>query len=363
MRYRISATATALELALLVGSCHDPTGPLGPRCPSGNADDCWARVGLEGDHVRGIQATRWGLYATVAQRYREPDTGGLFRLDEATGTWEYMDFEGYPVRHLMYVPDPEPRLYLGLDTGDPPLYVSEDGETWRPLPVVAEDGTRQVSAASLGRDALDPDRIYLGGAMYAVWESRDAGETWRWIDRPPGTWSSGRVYFVGRSPHGRIWYGGEHVIPDLTGDLLYSDDGGTWTLVWPHSQDGRRPDAPPILMDIFHHPSDPNTTLVMAPGRLLRTTDCGQTWRDVPHSTLGLQHFLHWNDVVLAVGLHILASYDLGRSWPRSVPSTHVREYSPGEPPRWPVGGATIDSEGRLFLGTSDGVFQFVGVL
>jgi hypothetical protein len=343
-----------LSALLLLGSCSDP---LGPRCTPDEAEDCWSRMGLEGDVVRDIVDTPWGLYAAVGPRYRQPETSGLFRFDPHRRTWERVGFQGYEVSRFMYVPEPTPKLYLALVAKAPPLHLTEDGETWQPIPIVLSDGHRVGKATSLNFDPRDPNRIFVGGDMYMVFESRDAGRTWEWLHLHPDESFGGVVRFAGPSPHGRLWYGGQEAARgQMHGELFYSDDdGATWTSVFPRPLPGPWPDAPGILRDIVHHPTDPNTTMVMDGGIVLRTTDGAKTWRTVAQTERGLVRLLQWNDVLIAVGGDVLVSPDFGRRWQTRAHFPLVLEYG-GDPIRFPQ-SATVDRAGRLLVGTTDGVW------
>ena len=110
----------AALVCAVVGAC----GFLVPDAP----EPTWTSLGLEGEAVRVLAHTPWGLYAST-------DSSGVFRYRPSTDTWQATGLADQGViNDLLYVPTVPPRLLAAVarrpgEPVDAVVFASEDGET------------------------------------------------------------------------------------------------------------------------------------------------------------------------------------------------------------------------------------------
>jgi len=133
----------------------------------------------------------------------------------------------------------------------------------------------QVNAVATGLDELT---VYAGGADYAasqaaLFKSADSGRRWETLEQAePGEFYSDILVDPG-SP--ATIYAGALVSSNSSTRIYLSGDGGqTWSL---------RQTIPSYCIPSFAPGSTAGTVLVACGTRLLRSSDTGLTWQDVPN--------------------------------------------------------------------------------
>ena len=318
----------AILLAALVSAC----GILGPDTP----EPTWTSLGLDGEAVRSLAQTPWGLYAGT-------DSSGVFLRDAATGNWQQAGLadEGV-INDLLYVPTVPPRLLAAMgpwrgETVDAVVFASEDGETW-----VLSDGGYADSVGtptggrSLARDPRIPQVVYLA-ASHQVMQSADGGRSWSsWVE----IWGVFKIFW---EDHQNAW------LVTSSGYLYHTIDAGR--ILW-----RKIPESRPIFTDPrdVHLTSD-GRLWVAGPGVLV-SDDRGDNWEISLHPSAGDQagivnQMLNHGDTLYIVTDRQGDGAQLG-----------VFRLRPGRS-RWdevvvPSGiaaglSATVDDEGRLLVGTA----------
>lgn len=239
-----------------------------------------------------------------------------------------------------------------LVTHDEGILASDDfGETWREVGAGVNDDAISVIAAS----PFCTDRVLAGSRCGGgVYRSRDWGSAWRHVDT--------YFHYVMDLQYDDANPGRVYAVSD-DAFLRSDDDGETWT----------------TLHQEFHFhgfaidPQDSDTLLLGTvgsgdyadtKGRVLRSTDGGDTWSDIsadiPANTASAHTFAYWPgkpDVLLAgyyrggdvshvqgVGIGLWRSTDRGDTWSlSSLPSLDIAQLTP-----------TADS---VWAATADGVF------
>jgi photosystem II stability/assembly factor-like uncharacterized protein len=256
---------------------------------------------------------------------------GLF-----TGTWTTLQFR----------PGAPQDVFLVLDGLGDTLYSSTDGGVaWAPL--ARPDPYQSISA--LGLDPADPKLLYAG-SYRGVWRSVDGGATWEHslflLSRPisfafpaPGTVLAGMDQGVYRS----------------------TDRGLSWTPVL-------LPDGSPFSFNshLVPDPTRPQTVYAWTeaiPQGLLQTwksTDGGQTWRELPQHARALVIDPQNPLTLYAVekpefDRHelVVRTTDGGETWER-LPSSGLRA------PRVKINVLLVDTvtSTTLYAGTSEGVLR-----
>ena len=109
------------------------------------------------------------------------DTGGLFRLDPDSGSWERLG-TGLPAKveaRTIAIASRSPEtVYVG--TQDGPYRSRDGGGTWQKLPL---PGEKQL-VWSILLEAAAPEMIYLGTEETTMYRSRDGGESWTELTPP-----------------------------------------------------------------------------------------------------------------------------------------------------------------------------------
>ncbi len=210
------------------------------------------------------------------------------------------------------------RVWAGKasDHWGPTLSSSDDfGRTWNtpeqaPIRFQESDGAavKRIWQIRPGR-ASEPHVLYAGVEPAALFESRDAGESWSLVR---GLWDH---------PHRAKWEPGggglclHTIVPDpvdpgrltvaiSTGGVYRTDDGGaTWQ---PRNQGVRvtfMPEKYPEFGQCVHkivmHPSRPERLFLQNHWGLYRSDDAGDTWRDIAKgvpSDFGFAMAMHPHD-------------------------------------------------------------------
>jgi photosystem II stability/assembly factor-like uncharacterized protein len=152
-------------------------------------------------------------------------TGGLFRLDPASGQWEKLTV-GLPddveVRALAMSPDNPRLLYAGTQHG--PYRSGDAGDSWRPLPL---PGKQTIVWSIL---LADEAAIYVGTQGTTIYRSHDGGAHWTELS-PPEPLGMVRMSFPCRVIRLALDAAPQHLFAALeVGGVLRSGDGGdSWS--------------------------------------------------------------------------------------------------------------------------------------
>lgn len=335
-------------LAALVGGC----GILDPDTP----EPTWTSLGLDGEAVRSLAQTPWGLYAGT-------DSSGVFLRDAATGTWQQAGLvdEGV-INDLLYVPTVPPRLLAAMgpwrgETVDAVVFASEDGETWAPSDGGYADAVEfNPTGYSLAYDPTEPRVVYVG-LSYKVMKSTDGGTTWRFVlGDTTSTWA-GYVPSIFVESGANIWLARNYTGPSTSfvpgGTVYHSTDGGlSWRSMVPFSSHQS------LLSDVYAAP-DGRLWLLLTIG-VMFSADGGETWvGSLSSVTMGrpVGGLGHTTQIIPAGDtLYVISrldgypgELDVFRLRPGSMQWDAIR-VRPGI-----TGGlsATLDDEGRLLVGTA----------
>ena len=112
---------------------------------------------------------------------KDATTGGLFRLDTASGRWQKLTAglpDGVEARCVAAQPGAPNVIYVGTQSG--PYRSSDGGDSWNRLALPG--GDRLVWSILL--DPKDPRTIYVGTQGTTIFRSRDGGANWRELTPP-----------------------------------------------------------------------------------------------------------------------------------------------------------------------------------
>ena len=122
------------------------------------------------------------VYATVEA---SPDERGFYRSTDRGESWEKRNsyISGGTGPHYYQEIFADPNTFDRVYQMDPAMRVTDDGgKTWRPVGEKSKHGDNHAMGFVKG----DPDYI-LNGSDGGVYESRDAGKTWRFFENLPVT--------------------------------------------------------------------------------------------------------------------------------------------------------------------------------
>lgn len=318
----------------------------------------WAPSGLDGRDVQVLKAGKGQLYAgTKSGLYRRP-----IRSD---GRWSPAGLQDKRIVDLAWRGDGA--LLAGVEYTDgetgPVLYKRspDSGSEWEPYDenygTPSSQAVRALAAVPGARDT-----VYARG-LRNVARSVDGGQTWTsvWGEWGQAAYQAPLLYV---SPHdpGVVFAGGETNIfqPYL---IRSSDHGATWNSSGDVSVGGDN-----AAYSMIEHPTTPGHFLLGMEGRILRSTDGGETWSSVyqpPAYTYVLDFVARQaggRTAVYAAGsedgtqagpLTLHRTTNFGDQWER------IR-YRSG-PDSSAVRSMTLVEEGqdRLYLGTIDGVYVY----
>jgi photosystem II stability/assembly factor-like uncharacterized protein len=229
----------------------------------------------------------------------------LARSDAARGEWELAGpwFQGEPVNAMTYDGRAgRHRLWAAPASWHwgPNLRWSDDfGGTWsnpEAIPVRYPEDTglelKRIWQITPGREG-EPDTLYCGVEPAAIFESRDAGETWSLVrglfDHPHRPrWEPGGgglcLHTIVPHPTDRA----KLLVAISTGGVYRTDDGGaTWA---PRNagvraqflpEENRYPEFGQCVHKVARHPSRPERLFLQNHWGLYRSDDGGDSWQDV----------------------------------------------------------------------------------
>lgn len=296
--------------------------------------------------------------------YARTDVGGIYRWQAETSAWvQLLDRERdlYSVESIALDPNEPNRLYAAA--GGNILRSTDRGESWqvvslRPDNPVAMDGNGEWRWAGerLAVDPNDGEVIYFGSRSDGLFKSQNAGATWAQVihfpslEVPPGGLSFVEISSAveGQEPASDL--SGSSIYVGVMGEGVYhSGDGGQqWTLlaggpgalqnpqqaaiagdgslyittftsadapnggVWRYRQgewQNLTPQPGQNYSAIALTPQAPDSLVVatypFSPQGLYRTTDGGQTWRQLTLQVDAIDWWPDWHLYTLMGGLAI----------------------------------------------------------
>ena len=235
-----------------------------------------------------VPVTAWTIDPSDPNTLFAASSEQVFRSTDAGLSWQSARVESGARRAIAVAPSDGNVVYLG---GRPAMRSVDRGLTWTPMPVILTGGGDQaqdVSGLVVAPD--DSGRLWAALDGGGVFESRDAGRSWRSIglDGQPVRWLAAGAGQEGQPP----LYAG------VAEDGIYRFDGNSWTAV---------SDGLPARSTILALVADPRT-----PGLLWAARDGGGVYR----STDGGDQ---WENVALGVGENLAQSLAVDFSVPDGV--------------------------------------------
>ena len=188
-------------------------------CAFADSHDSWISVGPDGGDVRSLSADP----ANPQRVLLGTSAGQIYQSQDGGRTWQRFVRIGkgndYVIDHIIFNPKQPGVIYVAAWTlereGGAVFKSSDDGHTWKALPVMEGKSVRSLSMAS-----SDPNTL-VAGALDGVFQTRDGGESWQRISPE----SSGEIKNI------------ESVAIDPSdANVVYA---GTWHLPWKTSDGGK----------------------------------------------------------------------------------------------------------------------------
>lgn len=273
-----------LVLLLIVGGCAPGAAPSAPSATAGGPV-AWTRLGTADAHSLAFAPSSTDhLYFG--------HHGGILESLDGGQTWQPMQARADAMS--MDVGDGT-TLYIA---GHEVFQVSRDGgRTWSDV----DADLPNLDIHAFARDPAEPDRMWAYLAEGGVYESTDAGTTWRSV-------YDGHVPFltaVARDSGTRL------LGLDPTSGVVQSDDGGaSWDLLSP-------PPASPVVS--LAAEDDGRIVLLGTGDGLYRSEDGAVTWKRILLVELPLAIAISDDGNAIAVvtrATDVYRSHDGGASWP-----------------------------------------------
>jgi photosystem II stability/assembly factor-like uncharacterized protein len=193
----------------------------------------------------------------------------------AQAAWNPVGPDGGDAREISSVPGEPAHLYLG--TTNSLIYESTDqGANWHRLAKL--DSTDDLVIDHILVDSGTPSLIYAAAWKFdqpdgSLWESRDAGKTWRELKGLHG--QSIRAFTQAPSDHRMLFAG------TLQGVFRSNDAGETWNQISP-------PGSTEIheVESLAIDPRDPNTIYAGTWHLAWKTTDGGAHWNNIKQGVI-----------------------------------------------------------------------------
>jgi len=321
-----------MDARLIAGA---PAPPAVLRSSDGGQTWSPAATGLG-----NIVPLAWAVDPTASDRFLIAGREHFASSDDGGRTWQVRPI---PAGHhpAIAVAPSDPRvIYLA---GRPALRSRDRGQSWEPMPVVRSGQAEQTSAAmGLAVDAADADHVWAG-LEDGVYESTDAGRTWR----PAGLEGKAVRWLQVGTEAGRS----VALYAAVEGEGIYRLEGGRWlaatglptgSTMLDLLQDARRPGLLWATRD---------------GGGVYRSTDGGATWTNVAAGlgdnlaralTFDLAAGKEPRGVLLGTanaGVWALAETEgAGRAEPPSAADARIELV-------WPHGGAAVTAAKQANIG------------
>lgn len=203
---------------------------------------------------------------------------------------------------------------------------------------------------AVGLDVSGEDTILAGGVSGGMWRSTDRGESWRMVTRPdqlpsvttiaqdtrPGKrhiwyFGSGELYGNSASGGGAFWYG--------NGIFRSTDNGRSWTSLAETAGPSASFNARSNVWRVALNPTveDEDHVYAAVYGRIIRSTDGGETWRDAVAPSFSGGSASYFTDVAVGADGAVYATLSTGgsrRGIYRSPDGTNWTEITPPDMPR-----------------------------
>lgn len=345
-----------LVIVIIAFACSDPTQPRGADLRGD-----WVFLGLRGRTVETLTLRGSELYAGT--------DNGIYRASLGSGTpaWTAVGPQSRVIEAMLVLS--ADTLFAAVEvssTGDDTVALfrtNDGGQSWRPNQNGFGGDTEAKSVLALAALPGQPDALLATGYSALVAKSDDGGASWRvvWGDWHLGGVGTHFIYIDSLRP-GTVWVGGEG--GRFQPFLLRSRD---WGETWIETRVNVGGDNAHYTLAV--DPIDPHLVYTGLEGRVMSTTDDGETWNTVlqPEDSpyfFGLSTSRVTPMRVYAAGakqglaadlreLRLYMSDDAGRSWKSSVFGM-VR----GGVRALVVQRLSPEAE-RVFLATGDGIWQF----
>ncbi len=222
-------------------------GTVGRTTDGGKTWSFGAVPGAEKLDFRDVEA--FGAEKAFAMSAGPAEQSRIYRTDDGGKTWALQFQNGEPKGFLDAIAFWDGTH--GIAFGDPidgrfQLLVTDDGQTWKPLPLASRpaalpnEGAFAASGTCLVTHGTHGVWFCTGGARASrVFRSTDRGKTWAVSETPllARIDSAGAFSLAFRSPTQGIVVGGDYRKPtDLSAAAAFTTDGGaTWTKA-PHTR-------------------------------------------------------------------------------------------------------------------------------
>lgn len=145
---------------------------------------------------------------------------GLFKTEDAGGTWDKFNYPGQYVIALAIAPDNPEVIFAGTNEG---LYQSSDGAaSWTQL-----NQYKGLAVMALTFDIQG--NLYASTKEFGLAKSSDLGQTWEGISRPPNDLT---VTSIAVDSENRVLYVAGHAAPQGYQEVFKGNlDGSGWQLV------------------------------------------------------------------------------------------------------------------------------------
>jgi photosystem II stability/assembly factor-like uncharacterized protein len=229
---------------------------------------------------------------------------GVYRSANSGATWEERNhgLAGVFPRHMAI--NPQNPAELIADSSKGLLHTLDGGASWLSLP-----------QAPGGGDMLLPDvdnfeHFCLDGFNNGVVCTTDLGQTYASLPfTPPATYTGAHIYTKAGASGPGVWVAGSGFFDDFNiqhpvggGWIYYSADGAAWQAAQIEDQYPASTQTIHMVISMAVDPQDPLTVYASTesdpsypegdpnrPGRLLKSTDGGQTWSSIQTANTGQQ--------------------------------------------------------------------------
>lgn len=287
---------------------------------------------LNGDvYVSGDDGKNWKRLSTIRtwvqvyQLAQDPENGdllyaateeGLFSSRDRGRTWTFLPLgPSSPASCRAIAIDPWKSSTLYAGTREEGIYKSTDGgTTWQARNNGSDTTLATAEVFDLKVDPGKPDAVVAALWGVGIVRSTDAGTTWDRLTRGFSRLSSTTTHLL--------------IHPKNSGSLLYATDAGTiarttnggetWSVT-------RKDDEARRVLTLSADPNNPENLFAGTESGLLRSTDFGNSWMNVPLGIPGPPALCAVGGTggqtrlfAYGAGLGVMASPNLGETWTRA---------------------------------------------